>query len=189
MTEEAGESNLIDWTEVQHFLETPPVEEPAEDFGSCRHFKVLLSDQAHTVTCRACDKQLDPFWYLQLLAKEWRHRRYELTRYEELKKEVDRYHEEHRVKREAAARFTTRPEKKGAAMQTWDRAVTLLGCDPPGVYRIGRYWYALSSTDPSGPPSCGYASLDYLESLGRDGAKAELFPHEPDIPKGPKENE
>ncbi len=48
-----------------------PVERLHKDkLDGCKHRKVIVDEENHTVTCRRCNKVLDPFWYLCLLAKE-----------------------------------------------------------------------------------------------------------------------
>jgi hypothetical protein len=112
-----------------------PIEQERHPFGECRHFRVVLDDQKHTVTCRDCKKELDPFWYLQLLTKEWSLRRYHdietIKAYREL--------EQQRLNAKARGKICARP-KEGIGREVWDAATLWKDTEPNCIYYRGQ-WY------------------------------------------------
>lgn len=112
-----------------------PLERPTE-YG-CRHLLVTLDDEAKTVTCRACQKSLDPFWYLTLLAREWGQRAYRddraRTAYAAL--------EQQRRDGMARGRLFQRPTE-GPGARAWQVFTNCFGRDPFSIYRRGNTWYA-----------------------------------------------
>ena len=86
MNEPGKEEELLN--EVQLYLRRHqhlPIEEsrdkldPYEKLRECKHRQVEIDKEARKVTCQDCHKELDPFWYLLLLAREWKSRRYNDT--------------------------------------------------------------------------------------------------------------
>lgn len=130
-------SEVID--EIESYLKLPLEDKTPRDSGidECYHLKVFLDAQNRSVQCQDCKKILDPFWYLQLLAKEWRLRRYhdakalEVYRTLRLKEKQD----------ESRGKHFARP-KDGEGQKCWD-AYELLYSKPPDYVRArGKYWYA-----------------------------------------------
>lgn len=117
--------------------------EPIEDseyptrwsLDKCKHMQVRLDREAHTVTCKQCDKQLDPFWYLQLLAKEWRTRAYMDVRAKESAAELYQA----RLNAEARGKYFEQPEK-GVGREAWEVFSQLWGEDVRYMYRRGSEW-------------------------------------------------
>jgi hypothetical protein len=162
----------VDWAEVRRILTIPPIEEQKGapwDSAACRHMRVWLNDEAHTVTCQNCKKQLDPFWYLQLLASEWKIRHYELLQYQRLHDEIEEHRKEKEAQLAARKNYKARPIKNLQAQEIWDRATTLLGAAPPRIVANGRYWYI---GDDEGS---GYTAIEYLEGMGSEKAKLHVF--------------
>lgn len=126
--------------ELEFYLKTHnglPIEEEKHPYGEYRHFRVVLDAQRHTVACRDCKKELDPFWYLQLLAKEWSHRKYTDT------EAIKAYRKIEEQERNAKARglIVTRP-KSGTGRDCWDAYTSLHGVEPHYLYRRGSHYYA-----------------------------------------------
>jgi len=111
-----------------------PVEKaPKNKLDDCKHTKVIVDEENHTVTCRRCGKVLDPFWYLCLLAKEWSFRRYEdaeaIKAYRALKQRD--------LNDEAKGKIISRPDS-GEAQEVWDNATKWLGHEPNYIWKQGR---------------------------------------------------
>jgi hypothetical protein len=117
--------------------------EPIEDgdypkvwsLDQCKHMQVRLDRESHTVTCKECDKQLDPFWYLQLLAREWRTRAYVDVRAKESAAEL----RQARLNAEARGKYFEQPEK-GVGREAWEVFSQLWGKDFRYMYRSGSEW-------------------------------------------------
>jgi hypothetical protein len=120
--------------EIEKYLKLPIERIPEKD--GCKHKKVLLDCQQHRVICKDCHKDLDAFWYLELLASEWSIRRYHdaaaIHAYNEIKK------------REKAAllrgKHIMRPLSPEGG-HCWDIFTKLKGETPDYVYFHGG-WYA-----------------------------------------------
>jgi hypothetical protein len=67
-----------------------PVATKPREPGYCRHARIALDRELHRVICRDCDREVDPFKYLQTLASEWE--RY-ATHRKEAKRRADEAHE------------------------------------------------------------------------------------------------
>lgn len=115
--------------DIMRFLKDPvddglPIEStPSADHWNspCRHRKVLLDDVAKKVTCRECEKELDPFWYLSLLAKEWKLRSY----HDEAVVGAARLLEQDRLNKKGRGYYFSRPSK-GPGVVAWDTFVIWL---------------------------------------------------------------
>lgn len=70
--------------------EDAPVRTKPRESGHCPHRRVSLDHELHRVICRDCDKEVDPFKYLQRLAHDWE--RYAMHR-KEAKRRADAAHE------------------------------------------------------------------------------------------------
>ena len=145
--------NLID--DIESYLKMPLEDKTPSSFRECEHKKVFLDAQNRTVTCQECKKQLDPFWYLLLLAKEWRIRRYQdveaIRAYRSLV-EKDR-------QREARGKHFVRPQS-GEGQKVWDAYVELNGKPPDYVRALGKYWYVGEGD--------GWTLGDYIKQLVAD---------------------
>ena len=123
--------------EVEDYLKLPITnKERNYKEKECEHMRVVLDDQNKTVTCRDCKKVLDPFWYLQLLAKEWSIRRYQdaeaIKAYRTLKQQ--------RENAQARGKYYIRPES-GDGQKCWDSYEAYYGHPPEYIY-YSRGWYA-----------------------------------------------
>lgn len=136
--------------DIEVYLSTPSIERAPEPVGSCRHLKVVLDRQARTVTCRACEKALDPFWYLCLLADEWQLRRYA----DAMVRQAYQALEQERKNAWAKGKWFARPES-GTGAEAWD-VFAKLG---PVHYicRRRNEWYAGDSR--GGETSLSYARM------------------------------
>lgn len=128
-----------------------PIEKQSHPYGECKHFRVLLDGQKHSVTCRDCKKELDPFWYLSLLAKEWSSRRYTdveaIKAYRELKEQREKYVEKGRI--------CIHPTE-GIGMNVWDTYTALYEVEPHYIYRRGNQYYAVNGKG-------GHENFEYLK--------------------------
>lgn len=124
-------------SDVAKFLRLP-IRENRPGFDDCGHLKVTLDDEAHTVTCDKCGKQLDPFWYLQLLAKEWQTRAYRDQAAIEAHKALRQKDQEDRAK----GHIFARPTSPGPAQEAWDTFVEYYGYAPYSIYYSCKEWRA-----------------------------------------------
>lgn len=123
--------------DIEAYLKMPLEDKTPPKWGSnCHHFKVHLDAENRKVICQNCKKELDPFWYLELLADEWHKRRYRdaeaVMAYRELKQQ--------RLDAMARGKHYIRPEK-GDGQKCWDTYEVLHGEPPEYVYYRGG-WYA-----------------------------------------------
>ena len=117
-TPESLDPTIID---IERYLGGVPL--PIEDATppkfsyppQCPHKQVKLDDQTRTVECKSCHKKLDPYWYLGLLASEWRTRRYEDERVRELAKAL----KQDEANAEAKGRIYDKPTE-GAGIKAWE---------------------------------------------------------------------
>ena len=140
MTEESD--NIIDFAEAllnrnPHDLLPITEEYHAGAYRECQHMRVSLDDQTHRVTCRECEKDLDPFWYLQLLAREWKHRAYQ----DEYTLKAHAELEQQRKNAQARGHYYERPSDALKA-GVWDAFVDALGEAPISMFRQGSQWMA-----------------------------------------------
>ena len=141
-----GDPTIID---IETYLNGNPM--PLEDidryarFGECPHKSVVLDEQAHTVICKTCEKVLDPFWYLQLLAREWKTRAYVDARQRE------RYDKLMEARRNAEARGKVFEQPtSGVGREAWDvftQAFAKGGTTLSYMYRRGSEWYGANGVD------------------------------------------
>jgi len=137
-----GEPDEETLEEIESFLKLPLEDKTPSGYGvkdDCKHMKVYLDAQNHTIECQDCKKILDPFWYLQLLAKEWSYRRYQDA------EAIAAYRKLNEKERNACARTRgkayIRPNE-GNGMLCWDSYEDLYGHQPEYVFCSGGYWYA-----------------------------------------------
>lgn len=115
-------------------LNNIPIENTTPNkYGDCRHLHVVIDEQARTLTCALCKKQLDPFWYLCLLAKEWKSRCY---------RDIDaiKAHEALKQKQknaEAKGKIAVKPTE-GEGLIVWESYFALYQKDPDYIYIRGR---------------------------------------------------
>jgi len=130
--------------DLEFYLKTHdnlPVERPHKDkLDGCKHMKVIVDEENHTVTCRKCGKVLDPFWYLCLLAKEWSFRRYEDAEAIKAHKAL----KQRDLNDQAKGKIISRPET-GEAQEVWDNATKYLGCEPNYIWKQGRKEWMVNS--------------------------------------------
>ncbi len=129
--------DMNDWAikEIEDFLKLP-ITESETVYGQCRHLRVSLDNENKTVTCQDCKKDLDAFWYLQLLAKEWRTRRYHDFEAIKAYRALQQQEENARARGHCYIRPTN-----GNGMLCWDSYETLHGHPPEYVFYRGG-WYA-----------------------------------------------
>jgi len=168
-----GMEETID--QIESYLKLPLEDKTPSGYGireDCRHLKVYLDAQNRTVTCQDCKKQLDPFWYLQLLAKEWRQRRYADAEAVKAYREIARKEKEMSVRGRHFARPTS-----GRGQYYWD-VFTLLndGHEPDFIVARGATWYVGQGQ--------GVTHGDYCAALLADKYKRMGLPP-PDILKQP----
>ena len=137
-----------------------PLEEAAHSHKDCEHRQVMLDDQAHTVTCKSCGKQVDPFWYLCLLAREWKHRAYQDQSAKEAWERLQRRDKEDRCK----GRIFVRPPQPCPAQEAWDTYVAYYNRDPYAVYYSYKEWRAAAD-------ECSSESISFLRKLIADRLK------------------
>lgn len=138
MTQEFDpQKDMNDWTikEIEDFIKLP-ITETRKNYDDCKHLGVLLDDENKAITCKNCGKVLDPFWYLQLLAKEWSSRRYQ--DFQTIK--AYRALQQQELNARARGNVYVRPNE-GNGMQCWDSYEALHGHPPEYVYYRGA-WYA-----------------------------------------------
>jgi len=145
MNDPGNKGELI--TEVELYLRRHqhlPIEEskdklkPWEKLEACKHKQVDLDTEARKVICRKCQKELDPFWYLQLLADEWKLRRYHDA--EAIQAHVEL--EQDRLNKGAREKIIVRPES-GEGREIWDDFVKWKGRDPNAIWKQRRVeWMA-----------------------------------------------
>ena len=154
----AEDDDLI--IEIEKYLSGELPLEDTFDFGPCKHLKVVLDDQAHTITCRACEKQLDPFWYLQMLAHDWKGRQYRDRHANESRAKL----EEERRNIEAKGRAYEQPDS-GVGHDAWNLFTQIFDREDSGglryMYRRGSEWYGVSGEI----PQLRHYSLSYARSL------------------------
>ncbi len=139
-----------------------PIEEPIQPWSidECKHMQVVLDDQAHTVMCRSCDKILDPFWYLQLLSREWKSRRY----YDQAAKEAEVKLEQERGNIAAKGKVWEQP-KSGVGREAWETFTIAYHPDKLSyMYRRGAEWYGVG-----GEHSAYHYSVSYARQLIAEG--------------------
>lgn len=125
--------------DLEFYLKTHsnlPIEEETHPYGECEHMRVVLDDQKHSVTCRDCKKELDPFWYLQLLARQWRRRKYTNDAYVEAARKL----KEQEENAKARGKKCSRPQN-GVGRELWDAVVLWKGEEPSCIFYRG-CWYA-----------------------------------------------
>lgn len=123
--------------ELEFYLKTHknlPIEERKRDrLDGCKHFQVVVDEESHTVICRQCHKKLDPFWYLILLAREWKFRRYTdseaIAAYRALRQK--------QLNDEARGKIISRP-KEGEGQEVWDDFTKWQQREPIYIYKQGR---------------------------------------------------
>jgi hypothetical protein len=129
--------------ELEFYLKThnnlPIEKERRNRLTDCQHFHVVLDDEKHTVTCRNCKKELDPYWYLSLLASEWNIRRYTdaeaIQAYRALKQQ--------RLNAEAKGKVVIKPTE-GEGLIVWETYEACFGKEPKHIYkRRGHGWRAV----------------------------------------------
>ena len=129
--------DINDWTikEIEDYLKLP-ITNNKHVYGECEHFQVMLDDENKTVICKHCKKELDAFWYLQLLAKEWNRRRYQdfeaIKAYRKLKEQ-----EKNAQARKGNGLSYIRPNE-GMGQIVWDSYESLSGHPPEYVYHNAR---------------------------------------------------
>lgn len=124
--------------EIEDYLKLPLENKtPTNSYiaDNCKHKKVYMDDESHTIECQDCKKKLDPYWYLNLLANEWKIRRYQDV--EAIK--AWRMLEQQRKNAMAKGHYI-RPAS-GDGMACWDAYESLYGHPPEYVYYRGG-WYA-----------------------------------------------
>lgn len=154
------QENIIDFAEAllnrspQDLLPLRDETPTSNRFEGCQHYKVALDDEARTVTCRDCEKELDAFWYLKLLAREWKHRAYADERVLEAKREI----EQARLNAQVRGHYFERP-KDGARAEAWDGFTEAIGEPPLSMWRSGGQWMARLQSDSSAIYSLEYAQM------------------------------
>jgi hypothetical protein len=133
--------------EVQLYLRRHkhlPIEEsddkkdPYEKLHECKHRQVEVDKEARKVICKECHKELDPFWYLLLLAREWKSRRYDDAQAIQARIEL----EQNRLNKGAREKIIVRPET-GEPQQIWDDFVKWKGYEPNSIWKERRMeWMA-----------------------------------------------
>jgi hypothetical protein len=124
--------------EIESFLKMPLEDKTPSgyDINKCRHLKVYLDGENHTVECQDCKKTIDPFWYLQLLAKEWRNRRYQ----DSLALKAWRDIQQKELERGARGKHFAKPTE-GEGRKCWEAWEMLTKQPPDFVVAHGKYWY------------------------------------------------
>ena len=114
-----------------------PLEVESQPWDGCKHERVVLDQQSYSVKCCECEKHLDPFWYLKLLARELKLR----ARLEDDKDYRYRELEQERRNAQAKGKHYSRPEK-GQGAEAWDLFTELSEGPPPTfIYRRRNEWY------------------------------------------------
>lgn len=111
-----------------------PIDPSVKDY--CRHLTVTIDEDAATVTCKTCGKEIDPFRYLVTLSREWNQRAYR----DERAKEAYAQLEQDRRNAMARGRFFNKPAT-GAGRRAWAVFAEYLGREPFSIYRRGNTWY------------------------------------------------
>ena len=141
--DEKGETQAM-LGDLEFYLRTHkslPVERAHKDkLDGCKHMKVIVDEENHTVTCRECGKVLDPFWYLCLLAKEWSFRRYEDAEAIKAHKAL----KQRDLNDQAKGKILSRPEG-GEPREVWDNATQYLGQEPNYIWKQGRREWMINS--------------------------------------------
>ena len=154
--------------DIEAFLQLP-LENAVPKPDACRHLAVMLDTEAHLVVCKTCGKHLDPFWYLTLLAREWKQRAYQDAAAKDAYTRLARRDEQDRAK----GRIFLRPTKPGPAQDAWDAYREYYGKDPHAIYYSAKDWWA---DDGSG----GYQSSSFTRKLIADRIRR----HDPESPPG-----
>ena len=141
----------LDFTirDIENYLKQS-LEEVREPWDACQHKQVMLDHQAHTVTCKVCNKQLDPFWYLCLLAKEWRTRSYQ----DQAAREAWEKMRQRDIQDRAKGHHFSRPPRPGPAQEAWDTFFDFYGKAPHSIYYSCKEWRACA--DETSSESTGY---------------------------------
>ena len=134
-----SDQNPIDPTikDVEAFLRLP-IQEAKEPYDACEHKQVTLDQQARTVTCTHCAKQVDAFWYLTLLAREWKTRSYFDTTAKEAAERLRKRDAEDM----ARGHIFARPVTPGPARDAWDVYTAFYSREPYAIYYGSKEWRA-----------------------------------------------
>ena len=114
-----------------------PIERKKQEHDDCRHKQVTVDEEAHSVTCGKCNKEIDPFWYLTLLANEWKSRQYRDVEYIKAYRAL----KQQELNSQAKGKIVIRPEQEGTARNCWDAFIQWKQQEPEYMFRRGNEWY------------------------------------------------